>query len=397
MVMVLMGMNIMAPVLPLYAQSFGVGSAMVGLVVASFGLARIFMDIPSGQWSERFGRRPFIIAGPAVFAVASLLCGLVSDFWPLIGFRFIQGLGSALYSTAAMAVLTDISTREDRGRVFSLVQGTTLLGTGVGPLFGGLVAQWYGMRSPFFFTAFLGLIATVWALWRIPETRPVAPERVLGESSPQASAPPVSGGLRSLLLDFNFLLVGMIAFGLHFTHTGARQTILPLLGHNELGLSEAQIGLALTVISVIDFFVIFFGGIVSDRFGRKIVIVPGFAVSAASLVLFTLGQSYALFLLSAAVYGIGRGIGGAAPMAFAADIAGEGNHGVASGLYRTFSDVGLMSGPVVLGLVADASSYSGSLYFSAGLLVVVTLLFGVFAREGARQGVREVALAEADG
>jgi len=398
MVVVLMGMSIMVPVLPLYAQSFGVGSAMVGMVVASFGLARIFTDIPSGHWSERFGRRPFIIAGPAVFTVASFLCGLAPDFWTLVFFRFIQGLGSALYTTTAMSVLTDISTREDRGRVFSLYQGTLILGSGLGPTFGGLVAQGYGMRAPFFFSAFLGLAASLWAFLRIPETRPAvrdkeANAKIVSSGQPAQEA----GGLRSLLFNTNFLLVGMIGFGLHFTHTGARQTIIPLMGYGELGLNEVQIGFALTVISAIDCLVIFFGGMASDRFGRKVVIVPAFAVSAASLVLFAVGQTYALFLLSAAVYGVGRGIGGASPMAFAADIAGEGSHGVASGLYRTFADAGLMIGPVALGWIADASSFSRALYVNAGMLLLITLLFGVMAREPARAPAPEPALAEVDG
>ncbi|HLB11778.1 MAG TPA: MFS transporter [Dehalococcoidia bacterium] len=397
MVTVLMGMSIMVPVLPLYAQSFGVTSALVGAVIAAFGLARIFMDIPAGHWSERYGRRPFIIAGPAVFTVASLLCGLATDFWLLLLFRFFQGLGSALYTTAAMSVLSDISTREDRGRIMSIYQGTLLFGTGIGPVVGGLVAQGYGIRAPFYFSAALGLAATLWALWRIPETRPMMhPADLL----PHGRIPAQEGareGLRTLLLNPNFLLVGLIAFSMHFTHTGARQTIVPLLGYNQLGLSEAQIGFAVTVISFIDLFVIYFGGLVADRFGRKLAIVPSSVIGAASLVLFALGQDYAFFLFSAVVFGISRGIAGPAPMAFAADIASKGSYGLASGLYRTLADIGLMLGPVALGWIADAADFQSALYFNAGLLVVAALLFGALARETVRGPEPEPVLAEADG
>lgn len=283
-----------------------------------------------------------------------------------------------------MTVASDISTRENRGRTMSVLNGTVFLGTGVGPIVGGLVAQSYGMQAPFFLTAFLGLAATLWALWRIPETRRLAEGPKTGES-PLESSIPAAGGLRPLLLNANFLLVGLIGFSLLFTNTGARNVAIPLLGYSKLALSEAQVGFVIAMISVADVLVIFFGGMVSDRFGRKVVIVPAFAVAAVSLVLFAQGDSYAFFLFSAAVYGIGRGIAGSAPAAYALDIAPQGSYGPASGLYRTFCDVGLMLGPVTLGWIADVASLSWALYFNAGLLLFSALLFGVLARETAGQ------------
>lgn len=391
--MVLMGMSIMVPVLPLYAQSFGVSSALVGLVIASFGLARICTDIPSGRWSDKFGRRPLLIVGVAVFAVASLLCGLATDFWMLILFRFVQGIGSAIYSTTAMTVLSDISTPEDRGRVMSLYQGTMVFGSGVGPTIGGFVAEGFGMNSPFYLTALMGLVATFWALLRVPETRNVGGAAPLPAGPAGDGRPP--GGVRILLSNVNFLLIGLIGFSIHFTHTGSRQTIIPLLGYNELGLREVQIGITLSVVSIIDFLVIFFAGVASDRFGRKALIIPGGAATAISLIMFAHGDSYAVYLFSAGVFGIARGLTGSAPMAYAADIGGRGNQAMVAGVYRTLCDIGMMLGPIVLGYIADHANYGTALYVNAGMLLLVSMIFGVVAREPGRQP--KAALVEVEG
>src|SRR3989337_972324 len=79
-VVVMMGWGIMSPVLPLYAQSFGVGTAMVGLTITAVGGARLLVNLPAGVISERYGRRVLLFGGPAVTVVASVAGGLAPTF-----------------------------------------------------------------------------------------------------------------------------------------------------------------------------------------------------------------------------------------------------------------------------------------------------------------------------
>lgn len=92
-VVVMMGQGIVSPVLPLYAHSFGVGTAMIGLTIAVFGAARLVVNLPAGFLSERYGRRLLLFGGPAVTALGSLFSGFAPDFWWLLGFRFVAGAG----------------------------------------------------------------------------------------------------------------------------------------------------------------------------------------------------------------------------------------------------------------------------------------------------------------
>jgi DHA1 family multidrug resistance protein-like MFS transporter len=383
---IMLGLGLVTPILPLYAQSFGVGAAAVGSLVTVFGLARMAVNIPVGHFTERFGRRMLLIGGPLLTSAGSLGFAFAGAFAELLVWRVVQGVGSAMLTTAAMVVLTDISTKETRGRIMSLYQGSLLLGAGAGPALGGFLAELYGIRIPFIIFAVLTLGAALWALLRIPETRPHAPDAARrSNGSPTAGGEAAEGTrgrpMRRLLRTPDFLLVSAVTLGIFFTRAGGQMTLLPLLGHNVLGMSESRIGLAFTLIAGINFLALYGAGVLSDRFGRKAVIVPSGLITAVAVVLFLYTGSVTLFFLNAALFGVGIGLGGPAPAAYAADIAPPGAVGPMMGLYRTISDLGLVIGPVLLGWMVDVSGYALAFWTNGILLVVTTLAFALLARE----------------
>lgn len=382
-VVLMMGIGLVSPILPQYARTFGVSITMVGLLITAFGVARIIVDIPAGRLSERLGRRPILIAGPLILAAGSIACGLAGSYWELLLFRLIQGIGSAMYTTAAMIMLADISTPANRGQVMSLYQGSLLLGAGLGPTVGGFVAQSFGLRAPFFAFAFFAILAALWAYLRLPETRPVSqPQTVVGSNDNSDPMPDASrAGLKPLLRDLNFILISTVTFAIFFMRTGAQNQLLPLLGNERMGLSEGQIGIALTIVAITQFVSIFLGGRLSDRFGRKAVITPGCIIAAASLVMLAQSYSYWFLLLSCAIMGIGIGISGATPSAYVADIIPRANYSSGMGLYRAISDLGFVIGPILLGWFADISGFSPALFFNSLFLLLATSLFQILAKE----------------
>lgn len=389
---IMLGLGLAAPILPLYAQSFGVGAAAVGSLITVFGIARIFINIPAGHWTERFGRRTLLILGPLVTAVGSFGFALAPSFGQLLGWRVLQGLGSATLTTAAMVVLADISTPQNRGRIMSLYQGSLFLGVGAGPALGGLIAESYGMRAPFLIFGVLTLLAGVWAL-RIPETRgwvggraPAAgatPDLEAPATRPAAAGPGVRRVLAALARDRNFVLVSLLTLGVFFTRSGAQMTLLPLLGHNVLELSESAIGLVFTMISAINFATLYLAGSLADRFGRKSVIVPSGILTALSVWLYAYTGSVGLFVANGVLLGIGTGLGGPAPAAYATDLVPRESLGPAMGLYRTVSDLGLVLGPVSLGWLVDVTGYGAAFTTNAVLVAATTVAFGLIAIETA--------------
>jgi len=371
-----LGFGIIVPVVPLFASSFGVAQAAIGLSITVYGLGRLLFDLPMGSLTDRLGRRTIIVAGTLITAIGSLLCGLATDYGQLIAFRFIGGIGAATVLTGAQVMLADISTRENRGRVMSIYQGAFLFAVGFGPTPGGLLADLLGFRAPFLVFAGFALVAGLIAVTRIPETRGLSSARVAdGE-------PPATGAtLRALLTGPAFSLVCLVSFVQFFARTGAVFSVVPVAGHDGLGLSPSQIGLALTLGSFVNFTVIWISGILVDRFGRKAVIVPSTVVAGVAFLAFASAGSYAAFIFGSLLWGLGGGIGGAAPAAYAADLAPPGANGITMGIYRTVADAGYVVGPALLGLITDAAGASLALQFTAGLFFVAAIAFGTLAPE----------------
>jgi MFS transporter, DHA1 family, multidrug resistance protein len=384
-------MGIVTPILPLYATQFGVGAALVGMVISAFGTARLLVNLPAGQISERFGRRNMLILGAFLTTVGIFLCGIATNFPQLVAFRFVSGLGSGIFTTLGMIYITDITTSQNRGRSMSMFQGSLLLGTSIGPAIGGFVAEAVNLQAPFFVAGVFNLVSLAWVILRVPEVKPhdiVAPRSLNSETAPSA---PVSSW--AIVSNPNFLLVSFVSFGIFLDRSGARMTVMPLLGHDGMGLSEAQLGLVFTGMALLNLVAVPFAGMFADKYGRKAAIVPSTAVAGIAQILIGLSPHIAfasphgmwLFLFGASLNGLGTGIGGPSPAAYAADIAPPGGRGFTMGLFRTFSDLAMVTGPVVLGWIAQVTDFSWALYADATIVLASSLAFGIFARETLRK------------
>ena len=377
-IVMMMGIGIVGPILPHYARLFGVNIAMIGLLITVFGVARIVMDVPAGRMTEHFGRRPILISGPLVLGMGSLACGLAGSYWQLLIFRFLQGIGSAMYTTAAMVMLADISTQESRGRMMSFYQGSILVGAGLGPTLGGFVAELWGIRAPFFVLAVMTVMAALWAYVRLPETRPSPTLRAVPGDEGELKKRPRLG---PLLRDRDFLLVSFVTFGIFFTRTGTHNQLIPLLGADRLGLSIPRIGLALTLIAVTQIGALLFAGAMAGRVERKKLITPGCLLLGLGLAVAAKSSGYSLFIVSCIIMGFGIGLAGPILSAYVADILPKEEYGIGMGLYRTVSDIGFVTGPVLLGWMADLSGFTLPILFNAALICLAALIFSCLAKE----------------
>jgi DHA1 family multidrug resistance protein-like MFS transporter len=243
-----LGFGGIVPALALYARSFDVSQSAIGLAIAAYGLARFLVAMPAGRLADGLGRRPALALGGLVTAAGNLVCAYAPTFAVLVVGRFVAGAGAALILIAGQIVLADITTPARRGRTMSIYQGVFLFAVGIGPLPGGLLAEHFGLASPFLAYAASGIVSAALAWMFIPETKPA---RSAGGQDPLHLLPPFASQVRILTGLTGFMLVSLVSFMNAVARTGALFNVIPVLAQDRLGLNADRIGLGLALASLV--------------------------------------------------------------------------------------------------------------------------------------------------
>src|SRR6266545_4457329 len=335
-----LGFGSVVPVLPLYASSFGVSPAAIGLTVAVYGLARFLLAVPAGRSADRLGRRGTLALGGAATVLGNVACAIAPNYELFLGARFLAGAGAFP---------------------------------------GGILAEHFGLQTPFLAYAALGSVVAVLAWLRLPETGHSTSATAAAHGA--AALPPFGQQIRLLGNNQAFLLISLISFAAAVARTGALFNVVPLLVRDKLQLAPDQIGLGLSLVSLGALVLAYPSGVLVDRFGRKSVIAPATLISALATAMFAFAPTFAWYLLACGVWSIALGISAAAPSAYAADTAPPGMNAAVMSTYRMLSDAGYVIGPVALGVISDVSGAPAALALAGGLLGISALLFARFAPE----------------
>ena len=370
---IFVGMSIVSPILPLFAKSFNVSYTLVSLAISSYAFGRLLADIPCGMLSDKIGRRPLMIWGTLILALTAFLNARAGSFAEFLVLRTIQGVGSAMWMTSRTTLLADILKPEERGRVMGYFQTFQLLGSSAGPVIGGYVATWWGMQSTFTFYGALGVISLIITYLWIHE-----PENITVKKNDAHFDLPTT---KRLLSNRSYSLACVATFAIFFMRTGIRGTMIPLYADAELGLNETQIGTLISYATLVNLFLTIPMGRSIDYHGRKPVIVKSLFVTMLSSIFFPFTTDYLTMAIGAILLGIGTSGAGQAPLAMATDATTDEPRGISMGLYRLFGDIGFLVGPIILGFIADNVNLPAPFYFTAGMLLVCTVLIQFFAVE----------------
>ena len=386
--LVLLGLSMISPILPAYAESFQVSYTLVGFVVSSFAVTRMILDVPAGLLSSRFDKKKIMISGLVLLSTSSVAAGFAPDYITLVIARMIEGAGSALYVTTATVFLVQISGEEKKGQWMSMYMGMLLLGVIFGPTFGGILADTYNIRAPFFAYAIITGLAIIPTL--------ILPKLT---NSGNVFAPLELRGIlhdmRQVLSHPSFLLVTFTIFTMFFLRTGVRTTLVPLFAANNLGLDSISIGLVLTIGGITTGFTLVPIGSISDRIGRKIPLALCLVLTAGITLLIPLSIDLLTLSIILAIYGVVIGLSGPSA-AYVTDVSPQDKLEISMGLYRMISDFGFVVGPLLLGFLADitatpveGASHSGLIGVLPFVIASVVLIVAFFVLLKADDPVRK--------
>jgi DHA1 family multidrug resistance protein-like MFS transporter len=358
--LIALGFGLVAPVLPQFATTFGVGNTEASVIVAIFAFMRLVFAPAGGALIGRLGERPVYVTGLLIVAASTAACAFAQDYWQLLLFRGLGGAGSVMFTVASMALVVRLAPPESRGRVSGAYASAFLIGNVCGPIVGGLLAG-FGLRVPFLAYAAALVVAAV-----VVQTQLSHQRRGSGPQQDRADMPLAEALARGT---YRTALVSSFVNG--WATFGVRMATVPLFAMAALGAGPEAAGFALAVFAAGNAAALTFSGRLADTLGRKPMMVAGLLVAGASTAAIGFTTGLGWFLAASALAGVGSGLFGPAQQAAVADVIGNGRSGgKVLAVYQMTSDVGAIVGPVLAGVLADRLGYGWAFGVTGGIMVV---------------------------
>ena len=363
-----------SPVLPRFAQDLGAAPELIGLIVAASTITGIFIKLPAGALSDVLGRKRMMLLGSLFFAGPPFLYPFVRSPSTLLALRFLHGFATAIFSPVASAFVADLSTGE-RGEKLGWFAGIGDFGSTLGPLLGGLLLFYTASyATTYLAVGFLGLLPLLIVV-SLPNDGP--------PSSSQASVGARSRifltGIREVVSSRAVIIASMLEAAMYVGY-GAFLGFFPPYAKG-IGLNDAQIALVMGIQLATTMLAKPLSGRLSDRLGRKPMILSGLLLCAATLpAIPTLASLWLLFPVSA-LLGLGVAIVTPSTTALVADLVKGQQMGSAMGVFGTIWDSGEAGGPILAGLLIASMGYPSAFTLIALLMAVAALFFAVFVSD----------------
>lgn len=363
----IIGVGMIFPILPLFAQHFNATSFEVGLLASTLAIVQFLLAPLMGKFSDRYGRKPVLLFSIGANAFSFLVTGFAPSLaWVFVGMA-LQGVGTSGVLPAALAYVADVSKGDNRSKYISRVTGTFALGFIVGPAVGGFLGS-LALQAPFFVAFGVGLLNLLIIRLFLHETV-TERDRTISIREGLINIKPLYLALKG---KFGVLFYITLVWGFYVTNFSIS---IPFYTQGVFGFSALQNGL---LFSGTGFTAAFTQWVILAKLEKKVgdlyAILIGIVLLAVGLIAATLVPLLPFFLIFSVAYVIGSSLTRPSINAFLSKQTTEGQ-GVTMGLAFSFESLGRVIGPIVIGYSIASFGLKAPFFISAFLVLIGLVLF----------------------
>jgi len=393
-----LGLTIMIPLLPFYAEHFGASPAVVGLLISTYALCQLVAGPVLGQISDRVGRKPVLTASQIGTFAGFLVLAYAPNLFVVFLARIIDGLTAGNLSIA-QAYIADVTAPKERARAFAVIGIAFGIGFLVGPGASGYLTQHFGYVVPILCAAGLSFLSIMGTTFLLP-TVPPHPEGLQPANAQQEIDTPIApGGKRLRIFDWGTylqyfrrpLLGGLLVEFFLFTFAFATFTAgFALFAERRFGWQTHQVGYIFMYSGFLGIIVqgVMRQGALIRRLGEVRLVTLGFLSAAVGYALLGFSFQLAVLLLAASFASFGTGILRPALTSLITQQVSRSEQGVVLGLNQSLLSIAQIVGPAIAGALIDAGHLTLWALWAA-LIMALALLLNFRAREARNQAALE--------
>jgi MFS transporter, DHA1 family, tetracycline resistance protein len=375
----LVGFGVVLPVFPFFGNMVGASPAETTLAMAAYSFGQ-FVGAPIwGKLSDRYGRRPILIASLIGALISYLILAHSRDIW-VLGFSRLFGGLMAGNIAAAFAYVGDITTPEDRPKAMGMIGAAFGLGFIFGPAIGGLIAGNTPDLGDFaivgYASAGITAVAALAAIFVLPES--LTPERRAQAQSARSDFT-TSALLRAKPVVIALMLLTLLVIG----SAAMMETTLAFFAHDSFAWGPNDVGLAFGGVGTIS--ALLQGGAagpLAKRFGSPALAIAGVAAHAAGLAMLASAGSSGMMIAGLAVMAVGLGLFNPAFQTLTSDQTNDGDRGIIMGLTQGASSLGRVVGPAVSGVIYQSLGHRSPFGIGAAVMLLALIAAFVVAAKG---------------
>ena len=362
-------------ILPLFArrfESFGVGVEALGMSAMAYALTSTAAAPFIGMLADRFGRRPIILVSLSAYVLAFSGYLFAASAWLIILLRGLAGGFTAGLIPAITSSVADLASENRRAQWIGIVNGGASAGWIIGPLFGGLLYDRYGYVVPFATAIAMAVGALLLAIFLIPET-------YTPSAQPSHLRAAWMRDIKTFASQWTFLLLMLVSFGVMFAWAFIEPQFM-FFAYDDLSWTSAQLGLIMSTYGVAFLFGEFALSHLSDRLGRKPVLVLGLMLFSAQFIGLVIFREATWIVVSFILAGLGNAIYDPALSAHILDITPPEHKARVMGIKSTVGSLGNLLGPALVVMFTPFMGPQVVFLISTVLVWILVLVSGLGLR-----------------